>query len=75
MADFSSGYWASQVSSYCKGFDGKNGITEERWAELMEICTGKAEADNSELDTLEADLSILDSHRAFLFDFCSPTKS
>jgi len=48
-------------------------VPEDRWKELVDVChRGKSE---DQSDLLEADLSILDNDRAFVFDFCSPAKS
>ena len=46
---------------------------DDRWEEFVEVCGGPSE-DRDE-DTLEADLSILDHDRPFIFNFCSPAKS
>ncbi|KIM39261.1 hypothetical protein M413DRAFT_29440 [Hebeloma cylindrosporum] len=73
VKDFSKEFWGSKVRTYYDGFHGKNGIADSRWRELVEACSGHAE--NSEDDeTCDADLSILDNNRAFVFDFCSPEK-
>ena len=61
------------MDTYCDGFQGKNGITETCWKELVEACLGHSEDSND--DTLDADLSILDNDRARIFNFCSPVKS
>ena len=70
--EFSNGSWGSQVNTYSDRFHGKNGMPEDCWKELVDVCQGKSE---DEGDLLEADLSILDNDRAFVFDFCSPAKS
>lgn len=47
-------------------------MPDTRWKELVDICEGHSGDSKSEL---EADLSILDNDRAFVFNFCSPAKS
>lgn len=76
LKEFSKEFWGSKVKTYYDGFHGKNGVPDTRWEELMDVCTSsRGHSGDSEDDTLEADLSILDNDRAFIFDFCSPEKS
>ena len=59
------------VQTYYEGFHGKNGVPDGRWEELVGVCGGHS----GDHEMREADLSILDNDRAFVFDFCSPAKS
>ena len=72
--EFSKEHYGSKVKTYHDGFHGKNGVPDDRWEEFVEVCEGPSE-DMGEDSTLEADLSILDHNRPFIFDFCSPAKS
>ena len=63
------------IRTYYEGFDGKNGVQDSRWEELVEICMSQYSGDHEDNSMREADLSILDNDRAFVFDFCSPAKS
>jgi len=69
--EFSKKFWGLVVQTYCKGFQG---IQDRRWEELVDVCGGHSR-DHEVETTREADLSILDNDRAFVFNFCSPTKS
>lgn len=70
MTEFSKECWGSKVRTYYDGFHGRNGVPDARWQELVAACgSGEDESD------IEADLSILDNERAFVFNFCSPAKS
>jgi len=62
------------VQTYYKGFHGKNGVSNSRWEELVAACEGHS-GDHESDGAHEADLSILDNDRPFVFDFCSPAKS
>jgi hypothetical protein len=74
VKEFSKEFWGSQVDTYHDGFQGKKGVPETRWKELVAACLGFSE-DSDDDDTLDADLSILDNNRACVFNFCSPVKS
>jgi len=71
--EFSKEFWGSQVDTYHGGFQGKNGVMETRWKELVEACLGHLE--DSDDETLDANLSILHNDCAHIFNFCSPVKS
>ncbi|KAF8805118.1 hypothetical protein BYT27DRAFT_7258235 [Phlegmacium glaucopus] len=73
VKEFSKEFWGSQVDTYYDGFKGKKGVPETRWKELVAACLGHSE--DSDDNTLDADLSILDNDRACVFNFCSPVKS
>lgn len=72
LNEFSKEHFGSTVKTYYDGFHGRNGIPDDRWKELLDVCGC---SDSDEEAELEADLSILDHDRPFIFDFCSPAKS
>jgi hypothetical protein len=74
MKEFSKEFWGSMVQTYYEGFHGKNGVPDSRWEELIDVCGGQSGDDGEGNNMREADLSILDNDRAFVFDFCSPAK-
>ena len=65
----------SKVETYYSGFQGRNGVTDDRWKELLNVCSGLNKHEDSDEDSHQADLSLLDNNRAFVFDFCSLEKS
>ena len=76
MKEFSKEFWGSKVETYYSGFQGKNGVPDDRWKELLDACgVNSSDSEDSEDDNHQADLSFLDNNRAFVFDFCSPGKS
>jgi len=70
--EFSKEFWGSKVNTYYARFQGKNGVPDAHWKELLDAC---GDLSNSNDDRLEADLSILDNNHGFVFDFCSLVKS
>jgi hypothetical protein len=76
--EFSKEHYGEKVKTYYEGFHGNNGVPDDRWQEFVAVCGRPAEdrldSDHDE-DTLEADLSILDHNRPFIFNFRSPAKS
>ena len=60
MKEFSKECWGSQVATYHDGFHGKNGISKTCWEELVEACLGQSEDSEDDLDTHNANLSMLD---------------
>lgn len=66
--EFSKEYYGGKVKTY---YDSFHGVPDARWQELLTIC-GVSEEGRE--DNLEADLSILDHQRPFIFNFSSPAK-
>lgn len=72
IKEFSNEFWGSKVNVYHSSL---RAIDEKRWEEIFELCgAGDTLDPGLENDALEADLSLLDNNRAFLFDFASPAK-
>ncbi|KAF8180602.1 hypothetical protein BJ912DRAFT_1044848 [Pholiota molesta] len=71
IKEFSNECWGSTVAGYCSSL---RAIEEARWKEIFAACCLRGTEDDSEDETNQADLSLLDNNRAFLFDFASPVK-
>ncbi|KAF8157499.1 hypothetical protein BJ912DRAFT_1070237 [Pholiota molesta] len=73
VREFSNEFWGSKVSIYHSSL---LAIGDDRWKEIFDECglgVAKENADDSDKNN-QADLSLLDHNRAFLFDFASPAK-
>jgi hypothetical protein len=75
LPEFSKDFFSAKVEIYYAGLTGRNSVPDVRWEELLVACTG-TNSDSEDSDgNKQADLSMLDNNRAFVFDFCSPAKS
>ncbi|KAF8164330.1 hypothetical protein BJ912DRAFT_1068402 [Pholiota molesta] len=71
IKEFSNEYWGSKVNVYHSSL---RTIEEARWKEIFDECGLGVAGENAEDENNQADLSLLDNTRAFLFDFASPAK-
>jgi len=66
--EFSREFWGEKTLVY---YNGLHGVPEDCWKDLIKTCRGVGDIEDDDRD---ADLSILDNARAFVFNFCSPAK-
>ena len=68
LKDFSNEFWGSKVVSYHSSLAN---IDENKWKEVLGACDTSLLFENEDH---QADISVLDTNRAILFDFSSPLK-
>ena len=68
LKDFSNEFWGSKVVSYHSSLAN---IDENKWKEVLGACDTSLLSENEDH---QADISLLDTNRAILFDFSSPLK-
>ncbi|KAF8156945.1 hypothetical protein B0H34DRAFT_770560 [Crassisporium funariophilum] len=71
IKEFLNEAWGSEVTVYRSSL---RAIDEACWKEISDTCGAKEGALDDLDDENNADLSLLDNNRAFLFDFASPSK-
>jgi hypothetical protein len=73
VQEFSKEFWGEKVDIY---YSGLQGVLDNHWSDLLVACgTHSSVNEDSDDETHDADLSLLDHNHALIFDFCSPTKS
>ena len=69
IKDFSNKFWGSKVVSYHSSLASIDG---KKWKEVLAACDTSLLSENEDD---QADLSLLDTNHAVLFDFSSPMKA